>query len=40
MMDGVASEGSIFVFVILIFVYATIMDRLDKKYDVHDEGDR
>lgn len=34
-----AQQGSIFVFVVLIFVYAIVMDRLDRKYDVHDEGD-
>jgi len=26
-----------FVFVILIFVYAIVMDRLDEKYDVHED---
>ena len=34
-----AQQGSIFVFVLLIFIYATVMDRLDRKYDVHDEGE-
>jgi len=33
-----AQQGSMFVFVILIFVYARVMDHLDKKYGV-DEGD-
>lgn len=32
-----AHQGSMFVFVILIFVYAFAMDRLDRKYDVHEE---
>lgn len=32
-----AHQGSMFVFVVLIFVYAIWMDRLDKKYDVHEE---
>ena len=32
-----AHQGSMFVFVILIFVYAFTMDHLDKKYDVHEE---
>ena len=32
-----AHQGSMFVFVVLIFVYAFAMDRLDKKYDVHEE---
>jgi putative solute:sodium symporter small subunit len=34
-----AQQGAIFVFVVLIFAYALIMDRLDRHYDVHDEGD-
>lgn len=29
-----AQQGSIYVFVVLIFVYAFTMDRLDKKYNV------
>jgi len=33
-----AQQGSMFVFVILIFVYARVMDKLDKKYGV-EEGD-
>ena len=33
-----AQQGSMFVFVILIFVYARVMDHLDKKYGL-DEGD-
>ena len=33
-----AQQGSMFVFVILIFVYAKVMDGLDKKYGL-DEGD-
>jgi len=32
-----AQQGSMFVFVILIFVYAWRMDKLDREYDVHDE---
>lgn len=32
-----AHQGAMFVFVVLIFAYAIIMDRLDKKYDVHEE---
>ncbi|MDX1582737.1 MAG: DUF4212 domain-containing protein [Thermoanaerobaculia bacterium] len=32
-----AHQGSMFVFVVLIFVYAITMDRLDRKYDVHEE---
>ena len=34
-----AQQGSMFVFVILILVYALVMDRLDRKYDVHDDDD-
>ncbi len=29
-----AQQGSIYVFVILIFVYVSLMNKLDKKYDV------
>jgi putative solute:sodium symporter small subunit len=32
-----AQQGAIFVFVILIFVYAFTMDRVDREYDVHEE---
>jgi putative solute:sodium symporter small subunit len=32
-----AQQGSIYVFVVLIFVYATAMKRLDRKYDVHED---
>lgn len=32
-----AQQGSIYVFVILIFVYVWLMNRLDKKYDVHED---
>ncbi len=32
-----ATQGSMFVFVILIFVYSKIMDNLDAEYDVHEE---
>jgi len=33
-----AQQGSIYVFVVLIFVYAVLMNRLDKRYGV-DEGE-
>ena len=33
-----AQQGSIFVFVVLIFVYTAGMKRLDRKYDVHEES--
>lgn len=31
-----AQQGSIYVFVVLIFVYVMIMNKLDKEYDVHE----
>ena len=33
-----AQQGSIYVFVVLIFVYVVLMNRLDRAYDL-DEGD-
>ena len=35
-----AHQGSMFVFVLLILVYALVMDRLDRKYDVHEDDDK
>ncbi|MFZ5609087.1 MAG: DUF4212 domain-containing protein [Pseudomonadota bacterium] len=32
-----AQQGSIYVFVVLIFVYAARMRRIDRQFDVHDE---
>ena len=32
-----AQQGAMVTFVILIFVYLGLMNRLDKKYDVHEE---
>ncbi len=32
-----AQQGSIYVFVILIFVYVWLMNRLDKSFDLHEE---
>ena len=32
-----AQQGSIYVFVMLIFVYVWLMNRLDKKFDVHEQ---
>ena len=32
-----AQQGAIYVFVILIFVYVWLMNRLDRKYDVHED---
>ena len=31
-----AQQGAIYVFVILIFIYVWLMNRLDKKFDVHE----
>ncbi|MFP4436696.1 MAG: DUF4212 domain-containing protein [Chloroflexaceae bacterium] len=31
-----AHQGAIVIFVILIFTYAKIMDRVDNKFDVHE----
>ena len=31
-----AQQGSIYIFVILIFVYVGWMNRIDEKYDVHE----
>jgi len=30
-----AQQGSIYVFVLLIFVYISLMNRLDKKYNIN-----
>ena len=35
-----AQQGSIYVFVILIFVYVRLMDRLDHRFDLHERKDR
>lgn len=32
-----AQQGSIYVFVILIFVYVWLMNRLDREYDVYEK---
>ncbi|MDH5181620.1 MAG: DUF4212 domain-containing protein [Gammaproteobacteria bacterium] len=32
-----AQQGSIYTFVILIFVYAKQMDKLDRQHDVHED---
>jgi putative solute:sodium symporter small subunit len=34
-----AQQGSIYVFVILIFIYVWLMNRLDKQYDVDEKED-
>jgi len=32
-----ANQGSMVIFVILIFVYVAIMNNLDRKFDLHEE---
>ena len=32
-----AQQGSIYVFVALIFIYAYLMNKIDEKFDVHEE---
>lgn len=32
-----AQQGSIYVFVVLIFIYVKLMNRLDKKFDVDEK---
>ena len=32
-----AQQGSIYVFVLLIFIYVYLMNRLDKEYDVNEK---
>jgi len=32
-----AQQGSIYVFVVLIFVYAALMNKLDREFDVHED---
>jgi putative solute:sodium symporter small subunit len=34
-----AQQGSEIIFVILIFVYVFLMNRLDNKYDVHEKSE-
>lgn len=34
-----AQQGSIYVFVVLIFVYVFLMNRLDHEYQVDEDGD-
>ena len=34
-----AQQGSIYAFVILIFVYVRLMSRLDRAFDVYEGGD-
>jgi putative solute:sodium symporter small subunit len=32
-----AQQGSIYVFVIIIFIYVWMMNRLDREFDVHED---
>jgi len=32
-----AQQGSIYIFVILIFVYVRLMNRMDREHDVHED---
>ena len=32
-----AQQGAMYIFCILIFVYVWLMNKLDKKYDVHED---
>lgn len=33
-----AHQGSMLVFVVLVFAYARIMDGVDRRHDVHEDG--
>jgi len=35
-----AQQGSIYVFVIIIFIYVWLMNRLDRSFDVDDKEDK
>ena len=35
-----AQQGSIYIFVIIIFVYVWLMNRLDRSFDVDDKEDK
>ena len=35
----VAQNGAIYVFWLLVFIYAREMTKLDREFDVHDDGD-
>jgi len=32
-----AQQGSIYVFIALIFIYAKLMDNIDRRFDVHED---
>lgn len=33
-----AQQGAIYIFIVLILIYAVLMDRLDRRYDADGEG--
>ncbi len=33
-----AQQGSIYIFIALIFIYTRVMGKIDRKYDVHEKG--
>jgi len=35
-----AQQGSIYTFIVLIFVYALLMGRIDRKFDVHEKVEK
>jgi len=35
-----AQQGSIYTFIVLIFVYAILMGRIDRKFDVHEKSEK
>ena len=35
-----AQQGSIYIFVVLIFVYVVLMNRLDRRYGLDEDDDR
>ena len=34
-----AQQGSIYIYIALIFIYVFVIGRIDKKYDVHENDD-
>ena len=34
-----AQQGSIYIYIILIFVYLIFMSKIDRKYDVHEKNE-
>lgn len=35
-----AQQGSIYIFIALIFIYVLLIGRIDKKFDVHENEDK